>query len=200
MVILEKSYNSATTIPIDSKLFEMGHIFIEDEITSESVDAIKKQIMYLVCKSADKPICIHINSPGGDINAGLVLYDIIQDYADRIYLVCTGRACSMAAVLLACGKKGRRFMLPNSEVMIHEPLISNQISGNCSSIKATSMRLVAIKEKMNKILANHTGKSLQEIDESTDFDNYMNAQEAVQFGLADRIISFKDVMEGNING
>lgn len=200
MVILEKSYNSATTIPIDSKLFEMGHVFIENEITSESADAIKKQIMYLVYKSADKPIYIHINSLGGDINAGLVLYDIIQDCADRIYLVCTGRACSMAAVLLACGKKGRRFMLPNSEVMIHEPLISNQISGNCSSIKATSMRLVAIKEKMNKILANHTGKSLQEIDESTDFDNYMNAQEAVQFGLTDRIISFKDVMEGNING
>lgn len=200
MVILEKSYNSATTIPIDSKLFEMGHVFIEDEITSESADAIKKQIMYLVCKSADKPIYIHINSPGGDINAGLVLYDIIQDYADRIYLVCTGRACSMAAVLLACGKTGHRFMLSNSEAMIHEPLISNQISGNCSSIKATSMRLVGIKEKMNKILANHTGKSLQEIDEATDFDNYLNAQEAVQFGLADRIISFKDVMEGNING
>lgn len=200
MVILEKSYNSATTIPIDSKLFEMGHIFIENEITSESADAIKKQIMYLVCKSADKPICIHINSPGGDINAGLVLYDIIQDYADRIYLVCTGRACSMAAVLLACGKTGHRFMLQNSEAMIHEPLISNQISGNCSSIKATSMRLVTIKEKMNKILANHTGKSLKEIDDATDFDNYMNAQEAVQFGLADRIISFKDVMEGNING
>lgn len=199
MVILEKSYNSATTIPIDSKLFEMGHIFIENEITSESADAIKKQIMYLVCKSADKPIFIHINSPGGDINAGLVLYDIIQDYADRIYLVCIGRACSMAAVLLACGKTGHRFMLKNSEAMIHEPLIFNQISGNCSSIKATSMRLVAIKEKMNKILANHTGKSLQEIDESTDFDNYMNAQEAVQFGLADRIISFKDVMEENIN-
>lgn len=199
MLILEKSYNSATTIPIDSKLFEMGHIFIEDEITSESADAIKKQIMYLVCKSADKPIYIHINSPGGDINAGLVLYDIIQDYADRIYLVCTGRACSMAAVLLACGKTGHRFMLQNSEAMIHEPLISNQISGNCSSIKATSMRLVAIKEKMNKILANHTGRSLKEIDEATDFDNYMNAQEAVQFGLADQIVSFKDVMEGNIN-
>lgn len=200
MVILEKNYNTATTIPIDSKLFEMGHIFIENEITSESADAIKKQIMYLVCKSADKPICIHINSPGGDINAGLVLYDIIQDYADRIYLVCTGRACSMAAVLLACGKTGHRFMLQNSEAMIHEPLISNQISGNCSSIKATSMRLVSIKEKMNKILANHTGKSLQEIDKATDFDNYLNAQEAVEFGLADRIISFKDVVEGNING
>lgn len=200
MVILEKSYNSATTIPIDSKLFEMGHIFIENEITSESADAIKKQIMYLVCKSADKPIYIHINSPGGDINAGLVLYDIIQDYADRIYLVCTGRACSMAAILLACGKTGHRFMLQNSEAMIHEPLISNQISGNCSSIKATSMRLVDIKEKMNEILANHTGKSLLEIDKATDFDNYMNAQEAVKFGLADKIVSFKDVMEGNING
>lgn len=199
MVILEKSYNTATTIPIDSKLFEMGHIFIENEITSESADAIKKQIMYLVCKSADKPICIHINSQGGNINAGLVLYDIIQDYADRIYLVCTDRACSMAAVLLACGKTGHRFMLQNSEAMIHEPLISNQISGNCSSIKATSMRLVSIKEKMNKILANHTGKSLQEIDEATDFDNYMNAQEAVQFGIADKIVSFKEVMEGNIN-
>lgn len=199
MVILEKSYNSATTIPIDSKLFEMGHIFIEDEITSESADAIKKQIMYLVCEFADKAIYIHINSPGGDINAGLVIYDIIQDYADRIYLVCTGRACSMAAVLLACGKTRHRFMLQNSEAMIHEPLISNQISGNCSSIKATSMRLVDIKEKMNKILANHTGKSLQEIDEATDFDNYMNAQEAVQFGLVDKIVSFKDVMEGNIN-
>lgn len=200
MIILEKSYNSATTIPIDSKLFEMGHIFIENEITSESADAIKKQIMYLVCESADKSIYIHINSPGGDINAGLVLYDIIQDYSDRIYLVCTGRACSMAAVLLACGKMGHRFMLQNSEAMIHEPLISNQISGNCSSIKATSMRLVSIKEKMNKILANHTGKSLQEIDKATDFDNYLNAHEAVEFGLADKIVSFKDVMEGNING
>lgn len=200
MVILEKSYNTSTTIPIDSKLFEMGHIFIENEITSESADAIKKQIMYLVCKSADKQIFIHINSPGGDINAGLVLYDIIQDYADRIYLVCTGRACSMAAVLLACGKTGHRFMLQNSEAMIHEPLISNQISGNCSSIKATSMRFVSIKEKMNKILANHTGKSLQEIDKATDFDNYLNAHEAVEFGLADKIVSFKDVMEGNING
>lgn len=200
MVILEKSYNSATTIPIDSKLFEMGHIFIENEITSESADAVKKQIMYLVCKTADKPIFIHINSPGGDINAGLVLYDIIQDYSDRIYLVCTGRACSMAAILLACGKKGRRFMLPNSEAMIHEPLIANQFSGNCSSIKATSMRLVSIKEKMNKILADHTGKSLQEIDEATSFDNYLNAQEAVQLGLVDRIVSFKDVMEGNIYG
>lgn len=200
MVILEKSYNSATTIPIDSKLFEMGHIFIENEITSESADAIKKQIMYLVCESADKSIYIHINSPGGDINAGLVLYDIIQDYADKIYLVCTGRACSMAAVLLACGKKGRRFMLPNSEAMIHEPLIANQFSGNCSSIKATSMRLVGIKEKMNKILANHTGKSLKEIDKATSFDNYLNAQEAVELGLVDKIVSFKDVMEENING
>ncbi len=200
MVVLERSYNSATTIPIDSKLFEMGHVFIENEITSDSTDAIKKQIMYLVCESEDKPIYIHINSPGGDINAGLVLYDIIQDYADRIYLVCTGRACSMAAVLLACGKTCHRFMLKNSEVMIHEPLISNQISGNCSSIKATSMRLVDIKEKMNRILANHTGKSLNEIDEATNFDNYMNAKEAVKFGLADRIISFKDIVEGNVNG
>lgn len=199
MVILEKSYNSATTIPIDSKLFEMGHIFIENEITSESADAIKKQIMYLICKSADKPIYIHINSPGGDINAGLVLYDIIQDYSDRLYLVCTGRACSMAAILLACGKIGHRFMLPNSEAMIHEPLIANQFSGNCSSIKATSMRLVSIKEKMNKILASHTGKSLQEIDEATSFDNYLNAQEAVKLGLVDRIVSFKEVMEGNID-
>lgn len=199
MVILEKSYNSVTTIPIDSKLFEIGHIFIENEITSESADAIKKQIMYLICKSADKPIYIHINSPGGDINAGLVLYDIIQDYSDRIYLVCTSRACSMAAILLACGKIGHRFMLPNSEVMIHEPLIANQSSGNCSSIKATSMRLVSIKEKMNKILASHTGKSLQEIDEATSFDNYLNAQEAVNLGIVDRIMSFKEVMEGNLD-
>lgn len=200
MVILEKSYNSTITIPIDSKLFEMGHIFIENEITSESADAIKKQIIYLVCESADKPIYVHINSPGGDINAGLVLYDIIQDYSDRIYLVCAGRACSMAAILLASGKKGHRFMLPNSEAMLHEPLIANQFSGNCSSIKATSMRLVSIKEKINKILANHTRKSLQEIDEATSFDNYLNASESVELGLVDKIVSFKDVMEGNING
>lgn len=200
MVILEKSYNSTITIPIESKLFEKGHIFIENEITSESADAIKKLIMYLVSESKNKPIYIHINSPGGDINAGLILYDIIQDYADRIYLVCTGRACSMAAVLLACGMAGHRFMLQNSEAMVHEPLISNQISGNCSSIKATSMRLVNIKEKLNKILAKHTGKSLQEIDEATSFDNYLNAQEAVKLGLVDKIVPFKDVMEGNIDG
>lgn len=200
MVVSEKSYNSTTTIPIDSKLFERGHIFIENEITSASVDEIKKQIMYLVCEATDKPIYIHINSPGGDINAGLILYDIIQDYSDRIYLICTGRACSMAAILLACGKKGHRLMLPDSEAMIHEPLIAKQFSGNCSSIKATSIRLVSIKEKMNRILANHTGKSLQEIDKATSFDNYLNAQEAVELGLVDRIVSFKDFMEGNIDG
>lgn len=147
MVILEKSYNSATTIPIDSKLFEMGHIFIEDEITSASADAIKKQIMYLVYKSADKPIFIHINSPGGDINAGLVLYDIIQDYADRIYLVCTGRACSMAAVLLACGKTGHRFMLQNSEAMIHEPLISIRFQAIAHQLKQLQCDLLPLKKK-----------------------------------------------------
>ena len=200
MVVLEKGYSSVITVPIESKLFENGHVFVEGEITSESINEIKKQIMYLIGTIEDKPIYIHIDSPGGDINAGLVLYDIIQTYADKIYLVCTGRACSMAAVLLASGKKGHRYMLSNSEAMVHEPLIANQFSGNCSSIKATSERLIEIKEKINKLLAKHTGKSLKQIDEATSFDNYLNAQEAVELGLVDKIVSFKDIMEENTDG
>ena len=200
MVVLEKGYSSVITIPIESKLFENGHVFVEGEITSESINEIKKQIMYLIGTFEDKPIYIHIDSPGGDINAGLVLYDIIQAYADKIYLVCTGRACSMAAVLLASGKKGHRYMLSNSEAMVHEPLIANQFSGNCSSIKATSERLIEVKEKINKLLAKHTGKSLKQIDKATSFDNYLNAQEAVELGLVDKIVSFKDIMGENTDG
>ena len=194
MVITEKSYNTITTIPIDSKLFEKGHIFLEDEITSKSAEEIKKQIMYLLIHN-DKPIYLHIDSPGGDITAGLMLYDIIQEYSERFYLVCTGRACSMAAVLLACGKKGHRFILENSEAMIHEPLIANSFSGNCSSIEATSKRLIEKKVLINKLLAKHTGKSINEIDKQTSFDNYLTAEETTGLGLADKIISFREIME-----
>lgn len=199
MVITEKSYNSITTIPIESKLFTEGHIFIENEISSETAETVKKQIIYLLGQSSDKPIWLHIDSPGGDITAGLMIYDIIQSFHDRIFCVCTGRACSMAAVILASGARGHRFILPNSETMIHEPLLANGLAGNCSSIEATSKRLIDAKQKLNEILAKHTGRSVEEINEQTSFDNYLSAEETVSLGLADRIISFKEITEGKIN-
>lgn len=200
MVALERTHNAIVTVPIETKWLDKGHIFIEDEISCASANETKKQIMYLVDKSPDKFIYIHVNSPGGDITAGLMLYDIVQTYSDRIYTICTGQAYSMAAVLVACAAKGKRYILPNSEMMIHEPSLGNRIVGSCSSIKATSDRLVNVKEKISKILSIHTGKSKIAIDKATSYDHFFSAKESVRFGLCDKIIRFNEIMGGKANG
>lgn len=196
MVTIERTYNGTSAIPLEAHLFEKGHVFLKGEIDSTSADEFQKQIMFLVMKSDSDPIVVHVDSPGGEITAGLAIYDVMQAYADRIYVVCGGQACSMGAVIFAGGAKGHRFMLPHSELMLHEPLLGNRVGGNCSSLRATSDRLLSAKDKINAILAEHTGKTKADIDDATAYDHFYTAEEATAFGLCDGIVSFDKVMRG----
>lgn len=161
-------------------------IFLNGSIDAEMANAFLSQLLYLEQESS-KPITIYVNSPGGEVNAGLMIYDAIQGSSLEINMVCTGLAASMAAILLAGGQKGRRFILRHSKVMIHEPLITNGVGGSATSIKNISESILETRKIVNGILAEHTGKSIEEIDDATSFDNYMNAPEAIRFGICDAI-------------
>ena len=173
-------------ISLSTRHLMNGDLFLSGEINEEMANAFLSQILYLE-KNADQPVTIYINSPGGSVNAGLLIYDVLKESNLTIHMVCTGMAASMAAILLAGGQKGRRYILPHSKVMIHEPLIEGGIGGSASSIKNISDSILQTRELTNRILAKHTGKSIEEIDEATKFDHYMNAEEAVAFGICDRI-------------
>ncbi len=163
-----------------------GDLFLTGEITEEMANSFLSQILFLE-KNFDKPVTLYINSPGGGISAGLLIYDMLKESKLTIHMVCAGMAASMAALILASGQKGRRYILPHSKVMIHEPLIEGGIGGSASSIKNISESILKTKELTNQILAEHTGKSIEEIDQATMYDNYMNAEEAVAFGICDHV-------------
>lgn len=181
-------------IPLETRLLSNRRIFVEGEINQTLACEFARQVMVLTAENAEKPIDVWINSPGGEINAGLLMYDIIQTSAAPIRMICAGRAYSMAAVLFASGCHGR-FMLPNSELMLHEPLLGNRVAGSSSSIKSISDSLLQTKERLNRILAKHTGKTEEEIDEATRFDHYFQADESIAFGLCDRITTFEELMK-----
>lgn len=161
-------------------------IFLTGSIDGEMANNFLSQFLYLEQES-EEPVTIYINSPGGEVNAGLMIYDTIRGSRLSINMVCTGMAASMAAILLAGGQKGRRYILKHSKVMIHEPLISNGVGGSATSIKNIAESILETREIVNGILAEHTGKSIEEINEATNFDNYMNAEEAIKFGICDEI-------------
>lgn len=145
-------------------------------------------------EDTDKPIDVLINSPGGEINSGMVIYDVIQASKAPIRMFCIGRAYSMGAVLFASGNHGR-YMLPHSELMLHEPLLGNRIGGNSSSIQSISESLLEMKRKMNQILAKHTGKSEEEVERATSYDHYYSPEESKEFGLCDQVVDFNKIME-----
>lgn len=183
----EESCNGSREILLRTKHFTNGKLFLTGEITEDMANNFVLQILYLAEKG--NPIDIYINSPGGSVNAGLVIYDMIQACSEKleINMYCIGMAASMGALILAGGQKGRRFILPHSKVMIHEPLIAGGMGGSATSIKKTADSILETKEITNGILARHTGKSVEEIDAATSFDNFMNAKEAVAFGICDEI-------------
>ena len=161
-------------------------LFLTGEINAELANTFLSEMLYLENES-DKAVTIYINSHGGEVNAGLMIYDIIQGSRLPINMVCTGIAASMAAIIFAGGQKGHRFILKNSKVMIHEPLIPGGVGGSASSIKNIADSIIETRTVVNTILAKHTGKSVEEVDAATGFDNYMNAEEAVEFGICDEI-------------
>ena len=185
--VMEETCQGMTVVDLRTKHFTNRRLFLNGEVTNEMADNFVSELLYLA--QEDSPVDIYINSPGGSVNAGLVIYDIIQACSDKmpINMYCTGMAASMAAVILAGGQMGRRYILPHSKVMIHEPLIVGGMGGSATSIKKTADSILETKAITNGILAQHTGKTIEEIDEATSFDNYMNATEAVEFGLCDEI-------------
>ena len=170
-------------------------VFIEGEINAEKACEFVKQVMLLNAEDSQQPIDVLINSPGGEINSGMLMYDVIQASKAPIRMYCIGKAYSMGAVLFASGNNGR-YMLPHGELMIHEPLLGSRVGGNSSSIKSISDSLLETKRKMNQILAKHTGKSEEEVEEATSFDHYFSPEESIAFGLCDQIVGFDKIMEG----
>ena len=181
-----ESAGGTREVSIYTKQLMNRNIFLQGEINSNVTMSFLNQLMYLK-NMGDDPVNIFINSPGGEIDNGLVIYDLIQGANIPINMYCTGMAASMAAVILAGGQCGRRFILPHSNTMIHEPPMRGGVGGSATSIRNISESILETKSIINGILAKHTGRTLEEIDKATSYDNYMNAEESVRFGLCDEI-------------
>lgn len=182
---IRESSKGFQELSLENTLFNKGKIFVE-EITAESALNFAKEFMHLA--KTKELIDLYIYSNGGDVNAGLLIYDMLQSCPIPVNTYCIGHAYSMGAVLLAAGQKGRRFILPHSRVMIHEVLVPGGLGGSATSISRVSESIIETRDLLNGILAAHTGKSVEEIGRATSFDNFMNAQEAVEFGICDKII------------
>lgn len=170
----------------EGKLLTERRVFLNGEITDGTLDRIMKSLMYLA--DSDEPVRLYINSTGGSVNAGLAILDILHGCPFPVDMICVGQACSMAAVILASGGKGRRFILPHSRVMIHEVLLAGGVGGSATSISRISESVMETRDLINGILAEHTGRTVEEINKATSFDNMMNAKQAVEFGICDKII------------
>ncbi len=195
MNIQVKSSNGITLVPLESILLGERKIYIEGEIDGEKAGEFFKEVQLLNRQDDHKLIDVFINSPGGEVSAGMLMYDVIQSSRAPIRTFCMGRAYSMGAVLFACGNHGR-YMFPHGELMIHEPLLGSRVGGNSSSIKSISDSLLDTKKIMNQILAKHTGRTEKEVEEATSFDHYFSPEESIAFGLCDLIVGFDKVMEG----
>lgn len=198
MVTQVRSAAGVHLVPIQTVHLDKRRIFVEGQITMESACAFADQVM-LLCDQSHEPIDVFLNSPGGEVKAGLLMYDIIQSSPAPIRMFCRGMAYSMAALLFASGSHGR-FLLPNSELMLHEPLLSGGVQGSASSIKSISEGILAVKARLNGILSRHTGKSLEEIEAATAYDHFFSAEESVAFGLADEIVGYDRMMGGDSHG
>lgn len=186
--------NGYQELTIDGLLQSKRMIYIEGEINDELAMKVTKKMTQLTQEDPLEPVKIFINSGGGSIDAGMVIYDIIQSAPMPIKLYCTGKAYSMAAVLFASGQHGR-YLLPHSKVMIHEPLIPYGVGGKTSSVQTIASDLLKTKEEMIKILSKHTGQTLKKLRNITKNDTFFKGEEAVEFGLADEVIGFDKMME-----
>lgn len=184
--VIEKSNSGERAYDIYSRLLKDRIIFLSEEIDEHSANLVIAQLLFLEAQDNTKPIKMYLNSPGGSVTDGLAIYDTMQYIKAPVSTICVGLAASMAAVLLAAGEKGQRFALPNSEILIHQ--IMGGASGQASDIKIKAEQILKLKTQLNKILHQHTGKLLTKIEKDTDRDYYMTAQEALDYGLIDKIL------------
>ncbi len=186
--VIEQNNRGERSYDIYSRLLEDRIIFLSEDVNDTTAALVVAQMLYLEAKDPDKDIQFYINSPGGSITAGMAIYDTMNYIKCDVSTICIGMAASMGAFLLAAGTKGKRYALPNSEIMIHQPLISGGLGGQATDIKIHSDHLLRTKEKMNRILSERTGKTYEEVCNDTERDNYMYADEAKAYGLVDEVI------------
>lgn len=188
-MVVEQTNHGERSYDIYSRLLKDRIIFLSGEVTDQLADLIVAQLLFLEAEGVNKDISIYINSPGGSVSAGLAIYDTIQYIKPDVSTICIGRAASMGAFLLAAGKKGKRYALPNADIMIHQPLGGAQ--GQASDIKIQAEKILQTRDLLNEILAERTGQSLEQIAKDTDRDYYMSAEEACKYGLIDKVIESK---------
>jgi len=190
-MVVEQTSRGERSYDIYSRLLNDRIIFLADEVNDTTASLVVAQMLYLEAQDPDKDIYFYINSPGGSISAGMSIYDTMNYIKCDVSTICIGMAASMGAFLLSSGAKGKRFALPNSEIMIHQPLGGMQ--GQASDIKIHADHILRIRDKLNKILAEQTGKSLKTIEKDTERDNFMTADEACAYGLIDKVITKKEI-------
>ncbi|MBQ6265761.1 MAG: ATP-dependent Clp endopeptidase proteolytic subunit ClpP [Clostridia bacterium] len=185
--VIEQTNRGERSYDIFSRLLSDRIIVLSDEINDATASIVVAQLLFLEGQDPDKDISLYINSPGGSVSAGMAIYDTMNYIKCDVSTICVGMAASMGAFLLSSGAKGKRYALPNSEIMIHQPLGGAQ--GQASDIKIVADHILRTREKLNSILAANTGKSVEEIATDTERDNYLSAQEALDYGLVDKVIT-----------
>jgi len=188
--VIEKSQFGERAYDIYSRLLRERIIFLGGGIDDAVANTVIAQLLFLESEDPKKDISLYINSPGGSVTAGLAIYDAMQHIKPDVSTICVGMAASMAAVLLTAGKKGKRYSLPNSEVMIHQ--VMGGAEGQASDIEITARHILKTKEKLNQILSSHTGKSVKQVEADSDRDNFMSAEEAKKYGIIDKIFKPKN--------
>ena len=192
-MVVEQSNRGERAYDIYSRLLKDRIIFIGSAIDNEVANLIVAQLLFLESEDPEKDISFYINSPGGIVSAGLAVYDTIQYIKSDVSTVCVGQAASMGALLMAAGAKGKRIALPNSRIMIHQPLGGAQ--GQATDIKIQANEILKMRDTLNKILANHTGQKLKKIAEDTDRDFFMSAADAMAYGIVDKVVAGRDELE-----
>lgn len=185
-MVVEQSSRGERSYDIYSRLLKERIIFLSGEINNEMADLIVAQLLFLEAEDPDKDIQIYINSPGGSVSAGFAIYDTMQYIKPDVSTICVGLAASMGAFLLASGTKGKRYALPNADIMIHQPLGGTQ--GQAEDIRIQAEKILEIRKRINKILSEKTGQDIEIINRDTDRDYYLNAEEAVKYGLIDKVM------------
>lgn len=190
-MVVEQTNRGERSYDIYSRLLEDRIIFLADQVDNATSSLIVAQMLFLEAKDPDKDIQFYIDSPGGSITAGMAIYDTMKYIKCDVSTICIGMAASMGAFLLSAGAKGKRFALPNSEIMIHQPLISGGLSGQATDVDIYARHLMKTKERMNRILAESTGQPYEKVCADTERDNFMTAIEAKEYGLVDEVIERK---------
>ena len=191
-MVIEQSGRGERAYDIYSRLLKERVIFLVGPVNDVTANLVVAQLLFLEAENPDKDIHFYINSPGGSVSAGLSVYDTMQFIKPDVSTLCMGQACSMGAFLLAAGAQGKRFALPNSRVMIHQPMGGFQ--GQASDIAIHAKEILSLRAKLNELMAQHTGQAIERIERDTDRDNFLSAQEAAEYGLIDKVLTKRDAI------